>query len=235
MDARQAESRRGRRLALTAEHVARVHRVGDDLGPIPGRVAMTDADYDRLATTLLAELGDAPFWVFAAGSLIWKPDFAHVAQRPATLHGWHRSFCLRITRWRGTPEFPGLMMGIDRGGSCRGAAFLLPPGDRHEQMQRLLRREISYTPAANAPGWHMVRSGGERFKALAFTASKRHPAYCHGIPEAEVAYILARAFGHWGSGAEYLYNTVSHLDAMGIRDRNLWRLQRRVAEEIEKL
>jgi cation transport protein ChaC len=235
MDARKAESRRGRRLALTPELVARVHRVGPDLGPIPDRIPMTDADYEALAGRLLNELGDRPFWLFAAGSLIWKPEFEFEERVPATLHGWHRSFCFRITRWRGTPEQPGLMMGIDRGGTCQGVAFRLPDTSTHERLLRLLRREITYKPPANEPGWHWVRQGQSRFRALAFTASRSHPSYNHGIPKEEVAKILARAAGHWGSCAEYLYNTVNHLDEYGIRDRNLWHLQQLVAEEIGKL
>jgi cation transport protein ChaC len=221
-------------MALTPELVARVHRVGPDLGPLPGRIPMTNGDYEALAGSLVTELGEEPAWVFAAGSLIWKPEFEFVERRPATLHGWHRSFCFKIVRWRGTPEFPGLMMAIDRGGSCRGVAFRLPPDDTRGRLHRLLRREITYKPPANEPGWHWVASGGERFRALAFTACRTNPAYHPRFPEEEVARVLAQAAGHWGSGAEYLYNTVSHLEQFGIRDRNLWRLQALVAKEIEK-
>jgi cation transport protein ChaC len=222
-------------MALTAELVAKVHRVTPDHGPLPDRVPMTDADYEELAQRLLDELSGGPVWLFAAGSLIWKPEFAFVERRPATLPGWHRAYCFRITRWRGTPDLPGLMMGIDRGGTCKGVAFRLPPQDPHGQLDRLLRREISYKPAANEPGWHWVRSGEERFRALAFTACRTNPSYDHKIPEGEIVRTLARAAGHWGSCAEYLFNTVRHLDEFGIRDRNLWRLQKLVAEEISRI
>ena len=70
-----------------------------------------------------------PLWLFAYGSLIWKPEIEHVEERIATVRGWHRSFCLKLTRWRGTQEQPGLMMGLDRGGACKGLAFRLPDGD----------------------------------------------------------------------------------------------------------
>jgi cation transport protein ChaC len=195
---------------------------------------MTDRDYAELAEQLLKALGHQPLWLFASGSLIWKPEFDYVERRPAVLPGWHRAYCLEITRWRGTPEQPGLMMGIDRGGTCRGVAFRLPPDHPEEQLVRLLRREISYKPPANRPGWHRVKSGGEDFRALAFTVCRKSPSYTRQIAEAEIASMIARAAGHWGSCAEYLFNTVSHLEEMGIRDRNLWRLQKLVAEEIAK-
>ncbi len=222
-------------MALTPELVARVHRVAPDPGPAADRALMTDGDYEGLAQQLADTLGNAPAWLFASGSLIWKPDFDFVDHTPATLPGWHRSFCLRITRWRGTPEMPGLMMAIDRGGSCRGIAYRLPPENIAGQIVRLLRREITYKPPGNEPRWHSVIGNSGRLRALAFTASRTNPAYSPRIPEDEVVRTLARAAGHWGSGAEYLFNTVNHLDEFGIRDRNLWRLQKLVAEEITKL
>jgi len=219
-------------MALTAELVARVARVEPDAGPIPGLNHLTERDYDDLVAALLAAHHADQLWVFAYGSLIWKPAFAFVAQERATAKGWHRSFCLRIARWRGTADFPGLMMTLDRGGQCTGIAYRLPDDDIKGQLGLLVRREVSLKPSTNAPRWIKVTTRGGHRQALAFTANPRGPNYAPGLPPEKIARTLARAAGHWGTGAEYLYQTVLHLESFGIRDRNLWRLQELVAREI---
>jgi cation transport protein ChaC len=219
-------------MALTAELVARVARHEPDRGPIQGLVHHSEQDYDDLVASLLARHGSDQLWVFAYGSLIWKPEFEFVEHERATAKGWHRSFCLRIARWRGTPEQPGLMMALDRSGQCNGVAYRLPDADWRGQLDRLVRREVSLKPSGNAPRWIKLKMrSGDRL-ALAFTANPASRNYLPGLPPAEVARTLARAAGHWGSGAEYLYQTVTHLNSFGIRDRNLWRLQELVAREI---
>lgn len=220
-------------MALTPDLIALVARIEPDTGPSPGGVHQTEEDYHTMVETLLKEHRRRDLWVFAYGSLIWKPEFEPAGQCRATAHGWHRAFCLRIRRWRGTAEFPGLMMALDRGGCCQGVAYRLPAGNHSAQLHRLVRRETTMKPATNVARWIDIRcDGGERRKALAMTANPKGPAYTGRIGLPEVARILARAAGHWGSGAEYLFNTVYHLDQFGIRDRNLWRLQELVAQEI---
>ncbi|WP_352933673.1 gamma-glutamylcyclotransferase [Mesorhizobium sp. M0938] len=105
-------------MALTAELIARVERIEPDPGPEPGTSEHTDAEFDDLVERLLSEYRPETLWVFAYGSLIWNPEFTHIEQRPARAPGWHRSFCLKLTRWRGTRELPALMLVFDRGGSC---------------------------------------------------------------------------------------------------------------------
>jgi glutathione-specific gamma-glutamylcyclotransferase len=223
-----------RALRLTPELVARVQRTAPDEGPRPGIAQMDDADYAGFAGQLAGGLEGSPLRVFAYGSLIWKPEFEFAGHDLATLHGWHRAFCMRIERWRGTREFPGLMMSLERGGSCRGVVYALHAGDERNQLERILRREMTNKPPTNVPRLVDVTVAGAKVKALAFTAS--HTAYSYAGKQAlpHVARILARAAGHWGTGAEYLYNTVSHLEQFGIHDRNLWQLQELVAEEIER-
>ena len=218
---------------LTGDHVAKVHRLEPDQGPRPHHQQMTDADYAGLAAELTHKADGAPLRVFAYGSLIWKPEFEYSRRFVATLPGWHRAFCMRIERWRGTRETPGLMMALDRGGSCRGVVYELPEENPLAQMERLLRREMTNKPPTNLPRWLTVAHGGEKLRALAFTASRAGHNYTGKLPAAEVAKVLARAAGHWGSGAEYLFNTVSHLAEFGIHDRGLWKLQQLVAEEID--
>lgn len=218
-------------LRLTKAHVALVHRDIPDPGPV-NYPHLDDKDYAELTRRLIEEMAQDPLHVFAYGSLIWKPAVEFGPGVPATLFGWHRSFCLRLIRFRGTPEQPGLMMALDRGGSCRGLAYPVA-GDPGTEIESLLRREMSTKPPTNMPRWVRVATPAGPLRAIAFTGSRSGPFYQAQPAPHDTARILARACGHWGSGADYLLNTVEHLAHHGIRDRNLWRLQKLVAAEIE--
>lgn len=117
-----------RKPSLTRAQIARIHREMPDTGPAPGVAQQTEADYAAWVDRILAAhpAPQAPTRLFAYGSLIWNPEIPHVAEADATARGWHRAFCLRQTRFRGTPECPGLMMALDRGGQCRGVLYTLP-------------------------------------------------------------------------------------------------------------
>jgi glutathione-specific gamma-glutamylcyclotransferase len=222
-------------MQLCAGHIARVHRVVDDLGPPVGMQLQTDADYaDWVARTMATNPAPGqPLRLFAYGSLIWKPEVPHVAARPATAHGWHRAFCLRMPRFRGTPDAPGLMMVMDRGGQCRGMVFDLAPDDPAAQLDRLFRREFTFKPINNIPRWITVQTAQGAVPALAFVVNRDSPLYAGRLPLDQVAAVLAQACGHWGTGAEYLMNTVAQLELSGIRDHRLWTLQALVAGRIE--
>jgi len=220
---------------LTEALVALVERIEPDPGPAPGIADPTEDELRARAAQLLDAHQPKPLWLFAYGSLIWKPEVEHLGHVTATAHGWHRSFCMRLNRWRGTNELPGLMMALDRGGSCAGVAYRLPDHDHHGQLLRLLMRETDGNPATNVPHWISLATADGPVRALAFVAAPQGPRYAGRLPLQEVAATLARAAGHWGSGAQYLYNTVRHLEAHGIRDRNLWTLQALVADEIRRL
>lgn len=222
-----------RSMSLTPELVARVHREVPEPDLPPGTTRLTDADFAGLVGDLLARapVGD-DIWIFACGSLIWKPAFAIDEQRPAHLRGWHRQFCIRLVEFRGSPDCPGLMMGLERGGACRGVIQRIAAAAAPERLEQLLRREMSVKPATNRPRWVTVESEGDRRPAIAITVDRGGYAYAGRHSVEETAAILARACGHWGSGAEYLLNTVAHLEALGIHDRYLWELQALVAEKI---
>ncbi|WP_055049003.1 gamma-glutamylcyclotransferase [Devosia sp. A16] len=222
-------------MELTAELVALVERTEPDPGPTPDLLAPSVADLEAGARALLASRPDGPLWLFAYGSLIWKPELEHLESRQALVRGWHRRFCMRLTRWRGTREMPGLMMALDRGGSCAGLAYRLSDADAHGQLVRLLARETDSRRPTNVPRWLRLVTPEGPLRALAFVASPYGANYVGRLPQQVVARTLARAAGHWGSGAQYLYNTVAQLEAHGIRDRNLWALQARVAAEIRAL
>jgi cation transport protein ChaC len=222
-------------LSLTAEHVARIHRSVEDAG-YPAHVQpQTDADYrewvDHMIRTHPAP--GQPTRLFAYGSLIWKPEIEHASEEIGVARGWHRSFCFRVPRFRGTPERPGLMMALDRGGQCRGLLFDLPHGDLESRFDRLFRREFTTPPVNSMPKWIKVGTADGEVAALAFVMNRASPQYAGRLSLNDVADVLSMACGHWGTGAEYLLNTVTHLEAKGIRDSNLWRLQRLVAERID--
>ncbi|MBT8766052.1 gamma-glutamylcyclotransferase [Metapseudomonas boanensis] len=218
---------------LTAELVARVERFEPDPGPEPGTREHTQAEFAAMAESLLLEYTPRDLWIFAYGSLIWNPEFEVVESLRATAHGWHRSFCLTLTRWRGTRELPALMLALDRGGSCKGMLYKLPAQDHFRQLALLMEREIDANPPTNVPRWIPVKSEAGVVKALAFVAARGGNAYAGKLPPESVAHVLARAAGHWGSAAQYLFRTVTMLEEHGIRDRNLWRIQGLVAREIE--
>jgi glutathione-specific gamma-glutamylcyclotransferase len=226
-----------RRLTLSKDHIAKVHRVMADAGAPPGMQLHTDADYDDWVARMI-ETHPAPrarTRLFAYGSLIWKPEIEHVSEEVGTARGWHRSFCFRTPRFRGTPEFPGLMMALDRGGQCRGVLYDLPDDNLEQLFGKLFRREFTAKPANSMPRWIVVETGNGPAHALTFVMNRQSPAYVGRLSDAEIADVLARACGHWGTGAEYLLNTVTNLEAKGVHDRNLWKLQRLVAERIDRL
>ncbi len=226
---------RTNKLDLTAELVARVERFEPDSGDLEHLTLLSDDALDSLAETIVSGNGAGPLWVFAYGSLIWNPDFRFAERTLCHAHGWRRVFNMGIIRWRATPEQPGLMLALDRGGSCKGVAFRLPSDSAAVELRRLLDRELTYHEELPSLRWLKCRSAGRPFRALAFFANPGHDDFYIDLPIEEQARRLARAAGHIGSGAIYLHNTVRHLEELGIRDRYLWRLQKLVAEEIKSL
>ncbi|TCL69854.1 gamma-glutamylcyclotransferase [Rhizobium sp. BK251] len=222
-------------MALTPELVRLCHRDEPKSEPDPRFTPLTDADYQQLSERLAASGGGDDLWVFAYGSLIWRPAFEAEERRRMTAYGWHRSFCIELQEWRGTPSQPGLMMALERGGVCDGVAYRLPKGDRRAQIERLLRRELSEHEFVPAVRWIPVQGTSGSCEVLSFWVGPTGQGISLRQPLETVAWIIARACGHAGSCAEYLYNTVLHLEEFGIRDRNLWRLQQLVADEIRLL
>lgn len=222
-----------RKLSLTAELVALCHREVADPGPEAKYEYFVDADYAKAVERLLKERPEGPFWLFAYGSLIWKPEFPTEENLLGVAEGWHRSFCLRLEKYRGSPEQPGLMMALDKGGRCEGVLLRMSEPDLASQLDLLLQREIGSHEALESVRWIDVQSAQGLIRAL---VSYAHPAhldyYVKALPLEEVARILARSCGHWGSGAQYLHQTVLKLEEFGVHDENLWKLQELVAQEI---
>lgn len=165
-------------------------------------------------------------WVFGYGSLIWNPLFKFVEHRLATVHGFHRRFCLRSRLGRGSVEKPGLMLGLDFGGSCNGVAFRIAARDVRHELKLMWRREMVL--GSYAPRWLKARARGKHLRAIAFVVNHAHPHYTGKLPLKTVITTLASAHGRFGSGADYLYQTVDCLTAHGIRDAHLTALSEQV-------
>ena len=166
------------------------------------------------------------FWVFGYGSLLWHPGFPHVEVRPAHLFGYHRHFCVYSHIYRGTPKSPGLVLGLDHGGSCRGLAYRVPAAEGREAMDYLYEREM--VTAVYRPRWVQPHSDQGPVTAAAFIVDRAHRQYTGRLPEREVVEMIAAGCGSNGTNIEYLENTVRHLDALGLRDRALARILRQV-------
>jgi cation transport protein ChaC len=167
--------------------------------------------------------GGGPAWIFAYGSLLWDPELGDAAAEPALLHGYHRSFCLYSYDYRGTPANPGLTLGLDRGGSCRGAVLRLPT----EALDRIWRREMSGRVVYAARLLRVQTATGAR-QTLAFTALRTCPDYAGGVPLDEAARMILGAAGRRGTCRDYFENTLQHLEQLGFADRPLRRLAERV-------
>jgi glutathione-specific gamma-glutamylcyclotransferase len=168
-----------------------------------------------------------PVWLFAYGSLMWNPGIAFAEARPGVLHGYHRSFCLYSRDYRGTPERPGLVLGLDRGGSCRGIAYRLVPDQVAEALDQVWAREM--TGQVYEMRRVAVRTPYGKVIAQACTVRRDSPDYAGRLSLDAAAGLLAGAVGGRGSGREYLANTVRHLETLGISDGLLHRIAARVA------
>ncbi|MBO0739288.1 MAG: gamma-glutamylcyclotransferase [Alphaproteobacteria bacterium] len=178
----------------------------------------------------IAALRDSaqPVWIFAYGSLIWDPEFTCVEAEPALLRGYHRSFCLYSYDYRGTPARPGLVLGLDRGGSCRGMALRLPSQFLAETIDRLWSREMSGR-RVYAMRQLPVRMGGMTRTVLAFTVLRNCPDYAGRLAPDKAARLILEAAGRRGTCRDYFENTVRQLEQLGLADGQLRRLAERVA------
>ncbi len=169
---------------------------------------------------------DGALYVFAYGSLIWRPGFAYSSAHPALLRGYHRRFCIWSRRYRGTPESPGLVLGLDRGGACRGVAFRVPKRDAAAVLDYLQEREMPQSQEAVYERRVLrvtLLDSGREVRAIAFVADRTRASYCR--PEAAAAAAtIAQGRGQMGCNREYLLNTVAHLRSMGVRDAGLDRI-----------
>jgi cation transport protein ChaC len=176
------------------------------------------------------EHGDG-LWVFAYGSLIWNPAMHIVGQRIAIAQGWHRDFCLATKGGRGTPENPGMLLGLRPGGTCVGAVLRIEESAVEQELEILWRREM--VADGYIPHWVEVteQDGAPLGHAIAFTINPSGPSYCGELAREILIERIATARGPLGTAADYLFNTRDGLRALGINDPLLEQL----GGEVEKL
>ena len=161
-------------------------------------------------------------WVFGYASLIWRPEFEAAEQQAATVYGYHRSLRMRSRMNRGTPECPGLVFGLVRGGSCRGMAYRVERSRADAELERLWAREMP--TGVYDPKWLPCRTPTGIVPALAFTLSRSSPNFTGGIDDSQLIEILRNARGRYGSTLDYLRETARSLQTCGICDREVERL-----------
>jgi cation transport protein ChaC len=215
-------------LALTREDIRNgiIQKFVAEAGPWIDPLPEEEREASRLA--MMAERApDEDIWVFGYGSLIWNPAFYFDEQRVGRLYGYHRRFCMQIFSGRGSAKQPGLMLALDRGGSCSGVVFRISREQADEELGIIWQREM--ISGSYMPRWLEVRTPAGPVQAITFVVNRAHNRYIGELPESEVVETLAAAKGPLGRSCDYLYNTAAHLEAMGIADRNLKRLSRQVA------
>jgi cation transport protein ChaC len=158
-------------------------------------------------------------WIFAYGSLMWNPEFPFRHWAPALVYGYHRALCIASDRWRGTPRRPGLVLGLERGGACRGIAFKVARRDVGDVLDELWAREIHRH--AYRPRLVRARLPDRGVQALTFIADSAQAGYAGPLSVAEAAARVANCRGVRGPNLEYLVRTVGHLAELGVHDHFL--------------
>ena len=182
----------------------------------------------RLVIADGADVSD--FWVFGYGSLIYNPIIEHSHRAIASIYGYHRRFCLWTKIGRGSPDCPGLVLSLDRGGSCKGVAFRLNPQNAIAELDLLWRREMM--TMAYRPRLISLHTDIGLKRGLAFVANPARPAYAQPMPFEATVEVVAHAAGFNGPCRDYLYDTVKGMQACGIRDRQLEKLATAVQQRL---
>jgi len=164
-------------------------------------------------------------WIFGYGSLMWRPGFSYEEAVHAILSGGHRSLCVYSHVHRGTPRHPGLVLGLDAGGTCEGIAFHVAPKQANATLAYLRRREQVtnvYRPVLRRVTLKLA--GAKEARALCYMVDRRHRQYAGALPLEEQARLVRRSQGRSGRNTDYVMNTVRHLRECGVNDRRLERL-----------
>ncbi len=163
---------------------------------------------------------EGDFWFFAYGSLMWNPEFPYLRRETARLYGYHRRFCLWSVEYRGSLSQPGLVMGLDRGGSCVGQAFLICRNNASEIIRRLNEREM-ITGAYQSKLKQLKLQSGEQVSGVCLISRRDHPQYAPGLDSQTIIDIVRKARGKRGSNREYVINTARQMEQIGMLDQGL--------------
>jgi glutathione-specific gamma-glutamylcyclotransferase len=165
-------------------------------------------------------VSEGAFWVFGYGSLMWRPGFTYVRRSKALLRGWRRSLCVYSHVYRGSPERPGLVLGLDRGGACPGVAFEVDAALRETTIRYLRERELATAVYLEriAP---VSLASGARVLAVTYVADRLHDQYAGRLDRAAMLEYVRAGKGKSGDNAEYILETHDHLLALGVRDPDL--------------
>jgi glutathione-specific gamma-glutamylcyclotransferase len=190
--------------------------------PMAGHM-LSDADMQASLDAMLVNWnGSDDVYVFGYGSLIWNPCMEHSGRIAGTVRGYHRRFCLWSNVYRGTPEKPGLVLGLDLGGAVRGMLFRLSAKIARKELELLWRREMfggSYVAR-----WLKAKTEEGEVNAIGFVINHQSKSYAARLSDDEVVEKLATCCGRYGSGADYLAQTAASLRAAGLDDPHLDRL-----------
>jgi len=214
-----------RREDFTPERIRRIA----DAAAAAGRIPLMSEEARRASLKAIRESvpAGADAWVFGYGSLMWNPAINVVDSRKAHVRGYHRMFCLNLQVGRGSADKPGLMLGIDRGGSCTGVAHRIAAAQVESELSILWMREM--LSGAYEPRWVNADIDGHgRTRTLTFVINRYHPRYEGTLHEDDAARRIAVAQGHLGTNRDYLYRTVKHLADLGIEDGPMHSLEAKV-------
>jgi glutathione-specific gamma-glutamylcyclotransferase len=181
-----------------------------------------DANFDHAAEDL---------WVFGYGSLMWRPGFAFVERAPARVIGLHRSLCVYSFGHRGTPEKPGLVLGLDRGGACRGIAYRVAASERTATLAYLRARELMAGVYVYVEAMRSISLAGNptrSIQALCYVVDRSHPQYAGRLTFEQQLHHVRQGHGVSGANRDYVLETVAALEALGVRDRDLHLLAERL-------
>lgn len=194
--------------------------------PPPTPRLLTDDELRASMTTALTAGWNQrdDLWVFGYGSLIWRPEFEHTEQRAARVQGYHRALCLWSRVNRGTPELPGLVFGLDRGGACKGMAYRIAAADVPTVFEALWKREMPL--GAYLPRWLTCHTAQGPIQALVFVMDRRHSGYAGLLPDDRLVATIRQGHGRYGPCVEYVTETARALQDSGITDRSLDRIVR---------
>jgi cation transport protein ChaC len=169
------------------------------------------------------------FWFFAYGSLMWDPPFPPADSQPARIYGYHRSFCVSSENYRGTPEKPGLSLGLDRGGSCTGVALYINDASREHAIHEIEAREMIYDPIYICRPVRL-QLPNETVQGYALVVNREERIFAGRLDFEETARRIASSAGKRGPNIDYLANTVARLDDMNISEGHLHHLLRRATQ-----